>query len=87
MRRKALKWYEVIKEIYPLIFWRQCDICNMEFVREAGDRADRYKWTPERQVKIPYYICGICADTSQEASELLRKKINKRSLRRHLLKL
>lgn len=78
VKKKPMKWYEIITIIFPLIFYKQCDICGMEFVRERGYKAERTRFIPQRIILIPYYVCGTCAKTRQEASELLRKKIEKR---------
>lgn len=64
-------FYNDIKPIRPLLFWRRCRWCSMEFRREWG-------WSFTILIlgyrKETRYICGGCAKTIDDVV-LIKKRI------------
>lgn len=61
MRRKQ-KPLHVIKEFFPIFFWRKCDLCKEEFREECG-------WKVHFQT-ITRIICKQCAPSWRDVEKL-----------------
>lgn len=69
MKRELRPKYDKgLYRIYPFIFWRLCQKCRNEFVREKGWR---YIAGPfYRGYGSWFYICGSCAPTEPDAIQI-----------------
>lgn len=54
---------------FPLLIWKECEECGMEFVREWGWKFGIYRY---RRI-LPRYLCRDCAPTREKAVELAKK--------------
>jgi len=65
MKRQPIeKRYKYISRVTPLLFWKKCEICGLEFCRELLWRLNLAYWDG-----IPYheYICKDCANNEHQA--------------------
>lgn len=77
MKRK-LKTYPYITSFKPLLFWRKCELCNQEFVREARYKIESIVVNKAIRVK---YVCGSCANDTDEVKERLEIQEELRRIR------
>ncbi len=67
--------------VFPLLFWKTCCLCDLQFLREKGwlhrttkyDNDIMYSWT------FKQYVCQHCASTAEQADA---KVIAKRDAKR-----
>lgn len=59
-----------IKEISPLLFWKTCEVCDIEFRRESG-WVFRRVWHGQSTIRT--YLCQDCATTEEDVQHHLVK--------------
>ena len=65
MKRKHVKKYPYLYRFFPLFFWRKCDDCKKDFIREWGYRAIVGPFCGGRGRSV--YLCKSCRSSIQEA--------------------
>lgn len=68
--------YQVtVKEIYPLIFWRDCDNCKMQFRREQGFSV-KVQTPPDQAFPVneKKSYCSTCTPDKESALGLFKKQ-------------
>lgn len=71
MKRNKEK-YPIIKKHKPLLFWKPCSFCNLEFVREEGFSIERLSL--DRKSTYITYCCNNCAKDLIDVEILLKKE-------------
>jgi len=70
MKRKPIDEGPKVHHTYPLVFWRWCRRCRLEFRREQGWRYyyKAHLWRAGYNI----YFCADCAPTKEAAQGLAR---------------
>lgn len=74
--RKTKITYPVVKKVFPLIMYQECEWCGQLVVRENMFKVTDYKECracgeyPFRD----YYVCSNCASNEEEVKELIKKR-------------
>lgn len=73
MRRvKPIKERKIVHSIYPIIFWKECVVCQLQFRRERGWWFKGVALMMERPPM--WYVCNACAPTQQDAIKIAKEK-------------
>lgn len=61
-----------IKKIYPLLFWKKCERCGMEYIREPMYKCDSIA-LPDLPVDMVHYGCTNCFNNQWQFKNWLQK--------------
>lgn len=78
-RQKHIPLIKSATRVFPLLFWCDCKICEMEFRREWGWRVTLNDHFGDSSICF-FYFCEKCAPTKDEAEAAFTEKFPKSPL-------